>query len=214
MKELFEKTDSGPWVTSGRDVQYRIERSGNNLFLCFQRTVSKGDWGYNFKFLPDIFGVIFGSLANLFPKHPYKRMPVLWFAHRGFVLLWQSVRDEVIAAVSKHFDTGATSIVVLGYSQGAALATLAHEDIRISIPHLPLLTYAFASPRVLWLPAKKIRERFSNLSHYSVRGDIVTMVPFVWMGFRHVGTGVKIGPPAFPSARHHYPDQYLEYLSP
>lgn len=190
MKEIFGRTIKGPWVTSGEDVQYRIERGADGTWLYFQQTSSKGDWLHNFD-----------GWAK-----PYRWMGNTWYAHRGFVRLWHSVRDEIMAALSAD-----KAVNVAGYSQGAALAVLAHEDLAY---HGKVVRgYGFACPRVVWMRFdREVEGRWKDFTRYSVRGDIVTMLPPWLLGYEHVGKEVKVGPVALPSARNHYPDRYEEWL--
>ena len=88
MLKPFQSLQEGPWITSGIDVQYRIECIDNVAHLYFQCTSSDSDWKHNFDFM----------------VKPYKNMKETWFAHRGFVALWHSVRDEILAKL-KDFPT-------------------------------------------------------------------------------------------------------------
>jgi hypothetical protein len=65
--------------------------------------------------------------------------------HAGFARAWDSVRDEVLAAVSAA--TTAVSIVTCGHSLGGALATVAALDLAVSTPKR-IACYTFGSPQV------------------------------------------------------------------
>jgi len=181
---LYNRTIKRPWVTSGLDVQYKLV--GNEL--SFQCTVSKSDWRHNFMI------------------QPYRNTKTKWYAHKGFVLLYKSVRDEILELVKD-----IPLVHVCGYSQGAAIATLALEDIRFSSGKA-VEGSVFGSPRVLWLPPKEIRSRFTSLVNWQVRGDIATKAPFAWLGYRHVGSVKKLGPCSILSATKHEPASYRKYL--
>ena len=95
-------------------------------------------------------------------------------------------------------DSETTLYVHSGYSHGAALAGLCHEYIWFNRPDLregeKLQTYAFGCPRFLFGPLKKeIKERFKNFYPFRNHTDIVTHVPPVIFGYRHVGNLIKIG---------------------
>lgn len=194
-KDLFNRTCVGQWNTVGDDLQYRFEEGSDGVLeLHFQGSVSGRDWKNNFAFA----------------ARPYKKMPVPWRAHRGFVRLYKSGRDAIMADFALRPAPKALRIV--GYSQGAALAILAHEDFMFTFPGLEVSTVAFAPPRVLWLPRKTIRSRFTGLTSIRRRGDIVTLIPPWSWGYRHSGVQVKIGKPALPWWTHHLQDEYSEAL--
>lgn len=187
--DAFNNCLTGPWKTSGLDVQYKIDDEGRLFFLCTSR---KEDWKYNFDFFPA-------------PAAPYKDMPFSWFAHGGFIALWKSVSDEIL-----HAFAGGLPTLIAGYSQGAAIATLAHEAFYFETGLFPR-TLAFASPRVIWA-SPGLDKRFEGLHNIYVKGDIVHHVPFALLGFHHIGTTECFGPPALIRPFNHTPEQYRKYL--
>ena len=191
MKALFDQVTSGPWITSGDDVNYRIEFVGTDATLLFEGTHDDFGWKMNFDFW----------------VKAYKDQPIEWYAHRGFLTMWHSVRDEIMAKLK-----GATSIHIIGYSQGAALASLALEDVNFSYYSIPSLADVFGSPRVFWCLPKEIEYRVRNISRWYVRGDLVTTVPWAFLGYQHVGMKHPVGPNKFPWWTHHRPVEYDTYL--
>lgn len=189
--ELFQACLRGPWETSGVDTQWRFLKGENALIFCGSN--SKADWKANFAF----------------PVVPYKKTPVRWYAHGGFVRRWKSARDDVFAWVNNLRDPNRV-LVIAGYSHGAALATLAHEDFTFN--GVATETTTFGAPRVLWMPGKKVRGRFRGVKVVSVRGDIVTHVPFAWMGYRHPVSKVKLGKFSLWSVKKHLWDTYVAEL--
>lgn len=183
--EAFNNCLKGPWKTSGLDVQYKIDDEGRLFFLCTSR---KEDWKYNFDWFPV-------AVA------PYKNMPFPWYAHSGFVDLWRSVKDEILAEYH-----GGLPTLIAGYSQGAALATLAHEAFYFETGLFPR-TLAFACPRVIWV-SPGIDKRFEGLHNIHVRGDLVYHVPLAVMGFRHVGEKEAFGPHSIIRPERHTPAAY------
>jgi predicted lipase len=173
-KQLLDLTIKGDWITSGNDVQYKIDKIDDTLYIAFQWTESKIDWKQNFKFV----------------IKPYRNMKDLWFVHKGFIENYKSVRDEINDKI-KYYDFD--RIVVLGYSHGAALATLCYEDLYYNNLGWSISAYVFGSPRVVWFPSKKIKYRFNHLFNYQVRGDIVNRLPFNILGYFHVGNIIKVG---------------------
>lgn len=193
MRDLLIKTLRGPWSTAGDNTQYRVEVIDDTVYLLFQGSSQDQDWKYNFDF----------------PATAYKDQPVPWKAHRGFVNAWQVAQDQIMMDVAKV--KGRRKLIIAGYSHGGALAILAHEDLFYH--NADPETYTFGAPRVLWLPKKKIRERFENLTNIVNRGDIVTHVPPYLIGYRHVGKIHRIGQHRMVSHRPHYQDQYKESLN-
>lgn len=167
--EEFLATTRGPWNTSGKDVQWKLE----NETLYFQCTRSQSDWEQNFKFWAK-------------PIRAYKNMTDVWRAHAGFVELWKSVEDEL----KLHLVEMPPKRIV-GYSQGAALALLAAEFVEYNFGYQPQVI-AFGCPRVFWLPNKKLEKRF-DVCRVSTRNDIVTKVPFGVFGYKHIGKELLIG---------------------
>jgi len=153
-RELFDACNRGPWITTGYDVQYKLI----DKTLYFQCSNGKNDWRANF------------DAAVV----PYKDMKDEFLVHRGFLRSWQSVRDEIAAL---DFNT------IVGYSQGAAFALLAHEDCAFKKGYQPV-TIVFGCPRVFLHMSKEVKSRFSSVVRHTSKGDIVTMVP---PGFQHVG---------------------------
>ena len=182
LKDFFREITSGRWVTTGLDVQWRLR----NGVLSFQQTVSKVDWFHNFAVW----------IA------PYKNMPVKWYAHAGFVKMWKSAEDEILKACNKEPPT-----IIAGFSQGAALATLAHESIGYKLGIKPT-TLCFGGPKVLWMPPKIIQERFNGLVRYEMHGDPVPYLPPWLFGYRHVGKVNMLGKPTILSVDHHRPQTY------
>jgi len=174
--ELYNRACDSGANTAGKNTQYTISSDEQNVYLSIQGSCDDDDWSFNFDFA----------------VKPYKRMAVRWFAHRGFVTAWKLAREQIMAELEPVIRGSGKRLVILGYSHGAALAVVAHEDFKFN-GYKPE-THAFGCPRVLWMPSKKIRERFSGVTLYQSRGDLVTHVPFVIMGFRHVGKVLKFGP--------------------
>lgn len=191
ISEIFDRAVKGPWSTGGLDVQYRVEMTEDEAFLFFQGSVSMSDWIYN--------GMV----------EPYRDMEHPWKAHKGFVLLYKSIAD-MVANLLKVAPVG--RLTVAGYSQGAALATLAHEDMKYRNPGWTVRTFAFGSPRVLWCPDGHVQALFGDIQRYSLRGDPVPMLPPAIIGYRHVGEENMIGPVAFTFPTNHNVGKYREAL--
>lgn len=192
--EMFNALQEGEWTTSGLDVQWRIRVADDGLrMLEFQQTVGESDWRHNFEIVPQC-------------VKPYSDMEHPWRAYGGFVALWKSVRDEVVAAALDCVDA------VTGFSQGAALAVLAKEDLSYRGMSLHLMT--FGCPRMVWgYVPDAVRARLRGI-HVIVRGDIVTMVPPALLGYRRIGVDdVRGSAFRLPSPKWHRPDEYRKALA-
>ena len=185
LKELFSKCLLGPWITGNDDTQYKIE----NSILYFQCSNSKSDWISNFDF----------------PIGPYKDGTIKWYGHRGFINTWKSIRDKILNEI-----VGSNVTTIVGYSRGAAIALLAHEDCIFN--NIKVKTYAFGCPRVVWMPDKELSTRWNDFTRIKVRGDIITNVPPWLFGYKHVGKEIKLGKCKFPWPTHHEPKEYILYI--
>jgi hypothetical protein len=193
MKELFAKCLNGPWVKSGDDVHYRLEREADRITLAFPGTWDEHGWWHNFDFAVTL----------------YKGMKVPFMVHKGFASMYHSVRDEIMGRIGDEVNRGARFLVILGYSQGGALAALAHEDAGFRFNGLDVSSVSFAAPKVLFAPRQEIKDRFKFLTRYAAWGDPVPMVP-PW--FTHVGVGKMIGPFSAFWPWNHEPDYYARHL--
>jgi predicted lipase len=186
LKELFTNCLEGPWKTIGNDTQYKIL----NHRLYFQATNSNIDWKVNFDF----------------PAIPYKNQPIRWCAHKGYLSNWKLIREVILNEMVKNKVN-----IIVGYSHGAALAVLAHEDYGFTIQDGLIDTYTFGGPRVIW-GWQNIYNRFKQLYRVKVSGDIVTNVPFSIMGYHHIGILKEYGKNIIPWWTHHRPEEYLANL--
>jgi hypothetical protein len=190
--DLFQLCNTGPWITAGKDTQYKVVEDGDTVILAFEPSSSSQDWKDNFSF----------------PVRPYRDMPVGWLAHGGFVRAWKAAKDQIVADVIPLLEGRALRIT--GYSHGGALAVLAHEWFNYNDRNPTTVT--FGAPRVLWMPPKRILGRFENLITIRNRGDVVTHLPPWMMGFKHAGDLTRIGKRWWPSIKAHYPSEYREGL--
>ena len=187
--DIYKDACSGEWITAGYDVQYRIEWHDKRANVYFQGSCSKEDWKLDFDCLVE----------------PYRSCN--WFAHRGFVSGYKSVRDEIMKQLE-----AASDIYISGYSLGAAYAQLLHEDIAFTYPGASVSTVVFGTPRVFWFPNAEVRGRTEAILRINVRGDIVSTLPPWIMGFAHVGWQAKIGPISILRVKKHLVAEYEKYL--
>lgn len=201
---LFKKCLNAKYTHVENDGDYAIEKQGDILYLLFQCTNSKLDWKNNFDF----------------PAKPYNDMGIKWYCHRGFLKVWKSIKPYIKDAVK---DSKIKKIYVVGYSHGAAIATLAHEYVWFNRPDLRkdgLEGFGFGCPRCYWGFAvkKSLKERWEHFHPIRNRNDIVTHVPPVLFGFRHVNKVIKVTSELVDksyklnSVNAHCPDNYLNSL--
>lgn len=212
LPSLFRRINSGKYQRIG-GASIRVEeitRGVNKgaLLITFPPT------GYNLDIADaaDSWGANFAAWCL-----PYRKMRRPFLVHAGFMGLYEDVREYLYGEVNEYMERWAErcekdsgipehKIIVTGYSQGAALATIAHEDLWFH--GFDVCSIVFASPRVfIGAPAK----RFKNLHRLYVMGDVVTRVPF-WP-YRHVGKQYKLGGRCmWPRVSKHTPESYMVEL--
>jgi len=83
-----------------------------------------------------------------FPQTRYDAIDDFGKAHLGFHGVYESVQDDLLAAVSELSDSGAFStLYITGHSLGGAVAVLAAPDLAAQALLTPVM-YNFAAPRV------------------------------------------------------------------
>jgi hypothetical protein len=104
--------------------------------------------------------------------------------HRGFKEAFDLVRDEIFESVDKSIGKD-LPLYVTGHSLGAALATVATQELEEEFHDLIAACYTFGSPRV----GDGTYEKSIKAPVYRIVNttDIVTLVPFFLGTFMHVG---------------------------
>jgi predicted lipase len=175
------------------DASYALERSNDKLTIYFQWSNGKNDWKNNFDF----------------PAKPYRDMENTWYCHRGFLKVWKSIESYIANDI---LDTSITKIDIIGYSHGGAIAQLCYEYVKFNRPDVEVTGVGFGSPRVFWGWANKtVKERFKGFIVIRNGNDIVTRLPPILFGFRHIGEVRSIGTKR-GLIKDHYPKHYLEAL--
>ena len=177
-------------------TDYAVKVSGDTIYLLFEWSDGKEDWKSNFNF----------------PAKAYKSGGKTWFAHRGFLAAWKDIRDEIEMRVSEIlaiYGFHIEKIRCIGYSHGAALAQLCTEDmVYLYGDKLDVQGVGFGCPRVVWgIVPKAVKTRLKAFKVVRNGRDIVTHVPPLAFGFRHISEVVKIG--QRDQVKDHYPDEYL-----
>ncbi|MBO5374544.1 MAG: hypothetical protein J6A54_03745 [Clostridia bacterium] len=179
LSEMFKRCLEIPYTHIDNSADYALERIENTLYIYLECSNGEVDWINNFDF----------------PAKPYERMEEgqIWFAHRGFMRVFKSVEEQICDHVA---DMSLDSIITVGYSHGAALATLCHEYVWYNRPDLrkSIEGYAFASPRVIWgAKLHSLTKRWDRFLVIRNINDIVTHVPPKLLGYTHVGHLLEIG---------------------
>jgi len=112
--------------------------------------------------------------------------------HRGFKEAFDDVRDEIFDIVGKSIGKD-LPLYITGHSLGAALATVATQELEEVFDDLIAACYTFGSPRVGdGTYEKSIKAPFYRIVNTT---DIVTLVPVF------LGTFVHVGDPRYLSRR-------------
>lgn len=168
VKLFYECAYVGDYQTVRHDVNYKFVIDDDCLYIYFQGSNSITDWVRNF----------------MFKEVAFETFKV----HRGFYNAYMEVRNIILDKVySKEWK----EVVVVGYSHGGALCTLATQDIRYHFPNIKLYGYAFESPRCVSVN-KKQKEMWKDLTVIRDGCDIVTHLPPMIFGYSNVGTMLKI----------------------
>lgn len=180
LARLFETISQ--WETIGTDTQYKIIEEAQETILIFCPSNSKKDWRINLSF----------------PKIPYRKMEIPFLVHGGFLKEWVLIRDHFLEYFENKLEAGEglKPITVTGWSYGGAMATLAVEGLLHDLPILQgmIRLVTFGSPRVVgFLNFSKVRGRWADSTLYRNDSDLVTFVPLVLLGFRHVKKKTRIG---------------------
>ena len=180
-------------------VECFLRRKEDVLWITFRGTDSPREW--------------FSNLSFWKKTIPYDNTETKIRVHTGFINTYKGkgVRDGILNTV-----TGANFIKISGHSRGAALAVLCAVDIQYNFPDRDIEVVLFGCPRV---GNKAFMQSYNKRVDKTVRvensNDIVTKIPFTFMGYSHVGAKVHIGSRRLPfvfSANDHFPHNYYSAL--
>lgn len=179
-------------------ASYYVQKSGSTLLLLFEKSNGATDWKNNLDF----------------PAKLYREKRDAFFVHRGFLRVWESILPKIADAVT---DKSVRSILIGGYSHGAAIAALCHEycvfrrcDLADSI-----YGYGFGCPRVFWgFLNARVKARFRRFTVIRNCRDLVTHLPPSIFGYRHVGNVIHIGKgKSYGMVESHREENYLAELA-
>lgn len=178
LHRLFSQCLEAPYITVENQGSFAVRKKGCHLTLFFEKSSGVTDWKNNLDF----------------PCVPYRDMGTLWFCHRGFLKVWKSIEPYLIKTIQ---DSSIRRVTVVGYSHGAALAALCHEYIWFHRPDLRghLVGFGFGCPRFYWglLPRQALLRRWDTFFPIRNGRDIVTHLPPVFLGYRHVQKVLPVG---------------------
>ena len=125
------------------ETEVAIRREGAVLRLSFKGSTGNmnpftglsQDWKDNIDFIK--------RKAN--KVYPYRDMKEKWRVHQGLLLKYKQVNDYILETVRSGIANGVEKIEIYGFSQGAFLAILCHEDISFHFG-TPVETWAFEPP--------------------------------------------------------------------
>jgi triacylglycerol lipase len=199
VSSIFLKSISGPFQYENKetDTEWGFEIIGKDLVLTFQGSTSQIDWIQNFSFR-----------KTRSPSGSYR-------GHRGFIEKYKSIREHVQRVIDGILESfRIEKIYVLGYSQGAAVAVVAAEDIPTMFPRFRNTVYGFGfgTPRVI-SSLTSDTSPWKYFVCFQNNNDIVTKVPFRWMFYQGVGLIMQIGDherrPLTFKVRDHLQSEYL-----
>jgi len=193
LSSLFLRCLNIEYTTLEGGASYAIESFRGSLYIYFEHSNGSTDWKNNLDFPARCNGS--------------------FCYHRGFLKVWNSIKERILEHIK---NPEFKEIHIIGYSHGAALAVLCYEiayreraDIRSS-----LFGYGFGCPRVLWgFGRKRAKKIWSNFSVIRNINDIVTHLPFAFLGYYHIGKMLKIGKKGrYSGIDAHRPEYYLKEL--
>ena len=197
--DLFQLCLNARYLDVKNDASFAVQTRENTLYILFQHSSGLTDWQNNLDF----------------PAAPYRDMETDWRCHRGFLRVWHSI----LPYIEEILNPGSCSAVTIaGYSHGAALAVLCHEYIWFHYPMLRSSLYGvgFGAPRVVWCRSgcRRIASRWENFTVIRNLDDAVTHLPPSILGYRHMGTLLKIGKKGrYTPIDAHRPESYLASLA-
>lgn len=193
IKESFydKETDTRALVAASGDrivVAFKGTSSTQNLFtdikVLYRSLSSIISWKESEQglgFVDDTRG------ADVIPGKLFKKSKV----HAGFADAYNSIREDLMATISRLVEAGRRPIYFTGHSLGGALATLCSLDVGLTLDMLStrIVVTTFGSPRV---GNKAFQEVYDEVIRMNWRvvagGDIISRLPKI--GYHHVGKKV------------------------
>lgn len=194
--DLFEYCLETQYVNVENGGSYALFRRDGTLYVFFEKSNGREDWANNLSYHAVLRGRVYD----------------VWYCHEGFLTVFNSVFPYIEPYIANE---SVESIITVGYSHGAALALLFHEqvyqmrrDIRDNC-----FSFGFGCPRVVFGTVKDEGARWRNFYMIRNDGDAVTHLPPRVLGYRHVGNLIRIGQvDKYGSIEAHKAENYIKEL--
>ncbi|MDR0406197.1 MAG: lipase family protein [Clostridiales bacterium] len=181
-------------------VQYWARKGGGTLRITFRGSDNPRDYLTHLRFW---------KMAV-----PYNNDSSRIRVHNGFINAYKV--NRVRAKIQSMIDSTVDKIIVSGHSYGAALAVLCAVDLQYNFKGKDVAVFLFGCPRVGNAAfAASYNRRVFKTFRVENSNDVVTKLPFAFMGYRHVGVTLRIGAPKVAfwfSFRDHLPREYYRQL--
>ena len=161
------------------DIQCFLRINQDIATVVFRGSDSKKDWQTDSKFWKTT--VPYGNYSSKIR------------VHSGFINAYKSPNIRIkIQKCLNSFDI--QKVHLTGHSYGAALAILCAVDLEYNFPKKDYEVVVFGCPRV---GNNAFRKSYNLRVFKTLRvensGDVVTKIPFAFLGYRHVGAKLHIG---------------------
>jgi predicted lipase len=176
-----------------------------NLMFSFRGSDDLKNWISNLKFWKK--------------QIPYQNKDTKIRVHSGFYDAYQTIKEDILEFVEQYIKEDCPTsycIDIMGHSFGAALAVLCAVDLQYHFPKVQFNVILFGCPRVGNRAfAKSYNRRIIKTLRVENGNDLVTKLPFKFLGFKHVGIRIHIGFRRLLfmfSAKNHSCQKYYESL--
>lgn len=204
--ELAGKAPAGWDVQAFDDAPMNIEgavfqNDPSTAWIVFRSTDSTENWIVNFVFAKK--SIAYANQASKIRVHLGFLADYIGYA-RGFIHAWLADHPEV------------KNVFAAGHSLGGALATLCAVDLQYNFGDRftsqdSVECVTFGSPRVgNQAFVESFNRRVPQTFRYRYANDLVTHLPPVAFGFRHVSKTLQLGKFGLPSAKAHYLSNYKQ----
>ena len=174
--ELFEYCLETEYKNVENGGSYAVFRRDETLYVSFEKSNGAEDWINNLSYHAVSRG----------------RSDDVWYCHEGFLTVFNSVLPYIQPYLA---DESVRIIITVGYSHGAALALLFHEQVYQTRKDIRdnCFSFGFGCPRVVFGTVKDEGLRWRNFYMIRNGSDAVTHLPPRSLGYRHVGKLIRIG---------------------
>lgn len=152
-----------------------LDYNNGIMYIVFRGSDGLRDWFDNFKFW----------MKNIRRIRPYGNLSTKIRVHTGFYNQYILVRHMIHSFIKHYSDFN--KIIVTGHSLGGALATHCSVDLQYNFSGEDIACITFGSPRIgNKYFVESYNRRVQNSYRFVFEHDIVTFVPFLFLGYRNV----------------------------